>query len=178
MNCKVILSCALCVMMGICAAVGMSGCKKSSDVQATPVGILLSYDGCKEFQGSSDSRLAAALVSPTNDCIDYNYDGSSTLLLNHINAGFNCYPGEITADIVFNGNIITITEMERDNTADCICLYDVDYRLENLSPGLYTIRVIELYVEGDDQPLEFSVELFSAITGRFCVERNHYPWFE
>jgi hypothetical protein len=163
-------------MMGVFAAVGMSGCKKNSDVQTPPLGILLSYDGCKEFQGNSDSPLAVVLVPPTNDCIDYNYDGSSTLILNHINAGFNCYPGEITADIVFNGNIITITEKERDSAADCICLYDLEYNLENLPPGLYTIRVIGLYVEMDDEPLECSVELFSATTGRFCVERNYYPW--
>jgi hypothetical protein len=96
--------------------------------------------------------------------------------LKHINAGFNCCPGDITAEIEFKGNLIIITESEQEQGCHCLCLFDLDYEVTNLSPGRYTIRVAEPYVEENDQVLEFTLELFSATSGNYCLERNNYPW--
>ena len=46
-------------------------------------------------------------VSNNEDCIEYSYNGQ-TLTLKHINSAFNCCPGEITADIDINGDIVWI----------------------------------------------------------------------
>jgi hypothetical protein len=158
----------------VCFIIGIGGCKKSEETQVDPTGALLQYDGCKQFQGNSN--MGQVLVASTNDCLEYQYDGQSTLTLKHINAGFNCCPGDISAEIEFNGDSITITEIEQEQGCHCLCLFDLDYEVINLQPGRYTVRVIEPYVEENDQVLEFTLDLFSATSGSYCLERTFYPW--
>jgi hypothetical protein len=53
----------------------------------------------------------------------------------------------------------------------------VDYKINNLPPGEYTIKVNEVYLEEGDELLEFTVNLPpSPYSGIFCVFRSHYPW--
>jgi len=139
-----------------------------------PSGILLDYSGCKEFQKGTPIDS----VSPDQDCVEYQYDGTSLLLLKHINAGFNCCPDEILADITIEGNIITIEEDESLESGGCfcLCLFNVDYQISNLPPGEYTIRVFGMYLQEGDEILQFTVDLASSPSGIFCVYRDHYPW--
>jgi hypothetical protein len=171
MKFKAIYSIPLCVVCVICLMVG--GCKESAEVQADPVGTLLQFNGCKVFAASGQLSTAS---DAQNDCIEYQYNGTGRLMLRHVNAGFNCCPGIITATIVFNGNLVIITEAEQQQACRCDCLFDLDYEINNLSPGQYTIRIIEPYVETGDQLLEFNVNLSSATSGSFCLPRNYYPW--
>jgi hypothetical protein len=175
MNRSKLLLCVLCaVTVVMCAAFG--GCKKSSETQLPPSGVLLEYNGCKQF--TAGSQRAGALQTQRSDCFEFQYNGENTLRLRHINAGFNCCPGEITAEITFNGNIISITEIEQQQACRCLCLFDLDYEMINLPPGRYTIRVVEPYREENDQLMEFAVELSSANSGTFCLERTYYPWIQ
>ena len=136
----------------------------------------LRYPQCKTFQ----TGALADIIPPDQDCIEYQYDGEGTLVLDHINAGFNCCPSNLTADISIEQSLITITEYEHfDNTGPCycLCLFDVDYQINNLPPGEYTIKVNEVYLEEGDELLEFTVNLPpSPYSGSFCVFRSHYPW--
>jgi hypothetical protein len=155
--------------------VSAAACKKSSEV--TPTGTLLQFNGCKQFMTNASRQFDEFAPGPNEDCIEYQYNGTNTLTLRHINAGFNCEPGEITADIEFNGNVITITEKESQQAAaDCLCLFDIDYEIINLVPGEYTLRVIGLYVDPNDQVLEFPLQLLSETSGNYCLQRNYYPW--
>ncbi len=173
MNWKKSIPCVLCFVIVTCFLVAPGGCKKSEDLQGDPVGALLQFNGCKQSQFQrNNNHMAGVLTAGIDDCIDYSYDGESTLTLRHINAEFNCCPVEITADIECNGNLITITEREQDQLCDCMCLFDMDYEVINLEPGRYTIRVIEPYVSGNEEVLEFTVDLFSHTSGSYCVERN------
>ena len=125
--------------------------------------------GCKSFADKSDTT--------TEDCISWTYDGQSVLSIHHINAAFNCCPGELSFDIDVAGGIITVTEIEDDQGCDCICLFDVDYDIVGILPGEYTIVIVEPYViPGLADPLEFAVDLNAAGSGLFCVPRDHYPW--
>jgi hypothetical protein len=142
----------------------------------TPSGSLLDYFGCKPVRtGSSPDSITS-----DQDCLEYQYDGEGTFLLNHINAGFNCCPSNLTADITIQDNVISITEYEHFDTTGpcyCLCLFDVNYQIDNLPPGEYTIEVIELYLEEGDEPLEFTVDLPAfPYSGSYCVTRDHYPW--
>ena len=139
-----------------------------------PIGILLDYFGCKEFQKGTPMDG----TPPDQDCIEYQYDGTGVLLLKHINAGFNCCPDDILADITIEDNIITIEEDEslESGGCPCLCLFDVYYRISNLPPGEYTIRINGLYLEEGDEILQFTVDLASSPSGIFCVYRDHYPW--
>ena len=140
-----------------------------------PTGILVNQTGCKAFHiGSpSDSTLS------DQDCIEYQYDGDSLLLLKHINAGFNCC-SQILSDIRIEDSIITIEEsefFENGAACDCGCLFDLDFEIRNLGPGEYAIKVIEPYVHPGEELLQFTVSLSSSpSSGVFCAHRDCYPW--
>lgn len=137
---------------------------------AGPVGELMSVTGCK---GLSAAKTADT-VPPDKDLIEYYYNGNS-LFLKHVNAGFNCC-SDAYADIAVVGDVITIDEKEGGMFCYCLCLIDLDFRIRNLEPGLYTIRVNELCLHENDQKLEFNVNLFSSPAGSYWVIRDHYPW--
>ena len=162
--------------MGLCVFVSVVllgvSCKNSPGNQLLPSGVLIEYQGCKEWTTGIETGTDAA---KNQDCIEYVYDGQS-LILKHVNAGFNCCPGEILADIDIVGNLITITENEQEAGCFCLCLFDLDFEIINLQPGDYTIRVNELYIQDGDDVLEFTLQLVSGTTGVFCLKRSYYPW--
>lgn len=161
-----------------------AGCSSNNtagvDPEATgPTATLISYTGCKEF---ASAKIADGTPAD-QDCIEYEYDGDSVLLIRHINAGFNCCPDLLTAVISIVNNTISITEEELliSGGCRCLCLFDLDYKIRNLPPGEYRIVVIEPYTgepwgPEDEEMLEFTVDLSSSASGSYCVERNHYPW--
>jgi len=132
--------------------------------------VILSADDCKSF-----SETALEDIKPNQDCIEYSYDGESTLHLKHINTGFNCCP-RIKKNVRVEGNVIIIEEIEIEGLCDCLCLFDLDYDVTNITPGEYIITVEEPLVQKGDVTLEFAVNLTTNPTGIFCVERNYYPW--
>lgn len=138
-----------------------------------PAGSLVSYSGCKKSQSVNSTD-----ETPSNkDCIEYQYDGESVLTIKHSNAGFNCCPDEILAEIHICDNEIVINEKEEMALpCPCLCLYDLKYEITGLIPGEYKIKVIEPYVMEGEDILETSVDLYSSNSGSFCVERIHYPW--
>ena len=141
--------------------------------QTDSLGRLTGYSDCKS------GGLATSLTGrPTGeDCIEYDHDSVSTLLLTHVNAGFNCCPDSLTAEIRITEDSIIISETELlTNPCDCLCLFDLDYEITNLPPGTYTIRVNELNLQEGDEILEFTVDLSASPSDEHCLSRNHYPW--
>jgi hypothetical protein len=135
-------------------------------------GILTGATGCKSF--AKEGREGG---SSSQDCLAYQYDGTSLLTLKHINAGFNCCPGEIFISVTVQDNVITIQEGETDALCDCLCLFDLDMQIPDLAPGQYLIVVQGMYVHHDtDTWLELVADLSSATSGSHCVERTYYPW--
>jgi hypothetical protein len=139
----------------------------------SPQGRLVGRTNCK---GSLQANSQGTIRTTNQECVEYVYDGRSVLRLKHVNAGFNCCPGTITADILTLGDEIRIKEKESSSLCDCNCLYDIDYEFVYVSPGIYRISVVGPYQIEGDPPLEFLVDLDGAASGSFCVERTHYPW--
>jgi len=137
-----------------------------------PSGDLLEMTGCLLQQPPETATIS---VPSDQDCIEYSYNGAGLLTLRHLNAGFNCCPEYETMVQIVEG-VITIEEIEIAGMCDCLCLFDLDYRIINLPPGQYTIQVIEPYTTETDEKLEFTVDLQSTPNGMFCVSRDHYPW--
>lgn len=172
MNNKQRYLCSALILLLLIAGCTEKDTTSFNPINSGPAGRLVDYGGCKDFKGAE----ALDGAPPDKDCIEYMYNGERVLLLKHINAGFNCCPVEILADISIEGNIITIEESEAESACDCLCLFDLDYEIKNLQPGEYTIRIIEPYTTGDDEKLEFTVDLSSSPSGSYCVDRKHYPW--
>jgi len=151
------------------------GCKNCTDIEADPVGELLASTNCKHTQSQLNDIRAGNLIA--DDCVSFSYDGDGTLMIKHINAGFNCCPGRITAEIEINENRITIVEKESESGCHCLCLYDLDYKIENLPPGEYIFQIVEPYISAEDAPIEITLKLKSAIPWDYCFPRKNYPWF-
>ncbi len=129
-------------------------------------GEVIGFGECKIFEKESSDQ----------DCLFYEYDGQGLLTLSHVNAAFNCCPGQIVADISVEDGIIVISESETEPQCDCICLFDVDMEVHYLPPGQYTIQVNELYLGPGDEPLYLTVDFTGPNSGSLCLPRANYPW--
>jgi hypothetical protein len=163
----------------VCAAVSLAifipACDKETPTKPTgnltPAAALVGQTGCKAYRAPVGSERA-----PSPDCFRYRLEDGHTLLIKHINAALNCCPGDITADIRIQNDTITIVERESQPGCHCLCLYDLDYRFENIGAGTYTIVFIEPYRNESDEPLGATIDLSASPSGEFCVERTAYPW--
>ena len=111
--------------------VGLTSCKK--EFPNDPLSIKdLSVSDCKTKGGSSNGIDPEYITLKTVD--DY------YLLVNHINAMFNCEPGQITVTIKISSNEISMDENESSSLADCICPYDIDFKLGPLQYDTYILK--------------------------------------
>ncbi len=137
-----------------------------------PSGELVDYVGCFKSLNATDT------IESNWDCLEYEYDGGSTLTLNHINAGFNCC-AIVGAEIIIEDSLIMIVESETFDSLGpcfCLCLFDLEFEIINLPPGTYTIVVEEVALYEEDF-IEFTINLTTTpITDSYCVFRDHYPW--
>ncbi len=143
-------------------------CKSTNISPDNVEGLLLNYEGCKNTQAhtTADRRQPTGVVQ---ECIQYQYDGSSKLLIKHINALFNCCPGEIKAGFEFTENMITIREWSTEHACRCKCHFDVNYQFSNINSGNLIIRID---CEGD-RTREFTLNLDAAHSGSRCWDS---PW--
>lgn len=139
----------------------------------TPAGRLTSATDCKTF----NDPAVESILSSSESCVEYNYDAANkTLFLKHVNAGFNCCPGTLSANITLVENIITIAESEQEAACHCNCLFDLTFEITDLKPGAYRIVMVEPYLHDDDPALSFLLDLTTEPNGNVCVPRVHYPW--
>jgi hypothetical protein len=124
--------------------------------------------------------FAGSDISPYLDCLEYEFDGVSRLVLKHVNTCFNCCPQSISGYVTLGGSTLHVWEEEDFGGGEpcpCLCLFDLDIVRDPVLPGIYTIVVHEEYVWEGDQ-LEFEVDLTEACSGSYCVYRDDYPWGE
>lgn len=142
------------------------GCKTNSinnNENLNPEGSLLNYGGCKGETAGTFQGQDGVNQGETQECIIFEYAGN-TLNLKHVNAYLNCCPDEITADILFQGQSIVITEKEAELGCFCTCYYDIDYQLNNIARGTYTISI----KYGDEVRIECTIDLVSNSQGEIC----------
>jgi len=167
-----------CIVFPLLFAVVLTACNEQDpgtdpDPTVTPSAQLIAATDCKEFDGSA---LAAA-SSSSESCVQFIYDpGKQELRLTHVNAGFNCCPGQLSIETRIDAGIISVFEKEREAGCYCDCLYDLDIVIRNLAPARYRIVFIEPYRHPDDAELSFIMDLRSETSGTNCVPRTHYPW--
>ena len=151
----------------------LAGCSSDTAGPAAvgPIGHLVDFTGCKSgtLRGSDETPFDL-------DCIEYSYR-HGTLNLKHVNAAFNCCP-EFLASLRVSGDTISIVEEELVGGCHCLCLYDLEYEVDGLAPGVYRVIVSEECLLETDAPLEFTMDLRASPAGACCVGRDHYPWTE
>jgi len=127
-------------------------CEKENSPKLPSVG-KITYGDCKPITKKSGE----------SEYLEYKTVDTDYLQINHINAWFNCEPGEIfvTAELI-NGAIV-VDAYEETALANCICPYDLSYRIGPLNYGRYIIRILR----GD---IEFSINFNSSTKGVFRIE--------
>ena len=146
-------------------------------------GYLTGHSGCKSnlVDGRpGDQTAATGNPSDNETCVVYSYDmDTEQLTFTHVNAAFNCCPDDFKADFVIDGHTITVTEDEvLVDPCLCLCLYDVDYLMTGLAPGVYDLVINEKYT-ADGPPLRVRIYLTESVTDEtVCIPRDGYPWGE
>ena len=79
----------------------------------------------------------------------------------------------------FEGSKITLDEYLTEWGCACLCLYDLDYQINNVPPGVWFIKVDnpEYYGSFDDgKIIDFVLDLTPGLEGNYCVDRPYLPW--
>ncbi len=174
-NFKIIRGAALALVAAalITAAVLFAGCGEEERVTGSKTaagGGLVSHTGtCKDYSDALND------FPMSSECARFEFDGE-TLTIAHINAGFNCCPGEILSDVVISDSTILIKEDESEGLCDCLCLFDTYYQFYGIEPGVYTITFTGPCLNEEDELLTVEADLSGPASGNRCVDRSHYPW--
>ncbi len=142
-------------------------CNKEDPAVQNTNGKLINISECKSGKSS---------VADTFSCVEYTFEPSSgKLLLKHVNSAFNCCPLEVTCTFSIVNDTIIIEEMESEPACNCDCLYDLDIEISGITAKIYRLKFIEPYL-GDQEPLDFYIDIPSEPAGIKCVSRSNYPW--
>jgi len=143
------------------------------NVPSSISGTLVHATECKENLYGIDAGSMVNL-----DCVTWDWDGSDTLKVTHVNAALNCCPGTIVGLVDINGSNITIEETEGDDApmCHCLCLYDLYYEISGITGGVVTITLIEPYIADYADPFTVTVDLDEEPEGSLCLYRGTYPW--
>lgn len=133
---------------------------------------LTSHSDCK----NSKKNQQVSTPADTLSCVEYRYDPVEKILkISHLNAGFNCCPGELDCKADIQNRELIITESEEEAGCNCMCLFDLEIEITDLEPGIYTLRMAEPYI-GQQALLKDTLDLNAAPSGSFCVVRKDYPY--
>ena len=150
----------------------LPGCEQEKEYNLAISGKLVDHSECKGFKSAG----SYATTPDNQSCAVFTYDTeSSTLLIKHVNAAFNCGADSIYCIVSNDRNSILIEEHERNALTHCNCLYDLDIEIKDLPPGAFIIKFIEPYC-GEQETLQFRVDLVREKQGQYCVTRTGYPW--
>ncbi len=142
-----------------------------SENQPTAAG-LIEVTGCKSNEKSGE----LISVADTLSCVKYEFIAADKFLrIKHINAAFNCCPGEITSEINFNKDTLIIKEKESESLCDCNCLYDLEFEAGEIPDNTFILKIVEEYQTGEEE-LVFEININEDTNGEFCVTRKDYPW--
>jgi hypothetical protein len=146
-----------------------STCKKEA---VNVNGKVTGHSDCKSFKSANNGDE----IPDTLSCVDYSFIASENkLILKHINAAFNCCPGELSCKVSFTKDTIVIQEFEEMHACDCDCLFDVDIEVNGVNAKKYYLKFIEPYC-GEQEKLFFEIDLQNQQEGTHCAFRNQYPW--
>ena len=91
----------------------------------------VSNDGCKSYY----TRNFPA------EHVELKTVNKNKLQITHVNATLNCQPGNISFESQAGKGIVIINEKSSENSANCVCYYDLIYTVEVPSYGTYKLNI-------------------------------------
>ncbi len=119
----------------------MAGCGSTEDV--TSIGLRnFSNSGCKQ-ETQTETRAAYGLFG--EEKIVYEASNNGKLVVKHFNAVFGC-DANISAEAHLDkdNKTIVINEAATNESANCVCSYDLTMEVGELQEGSYTLKVVRL----------------------------------
>jgi hypothetical protein len=112
----------------------VAGCNRENNFSNTGEIIIdnVKHGGCKN---TSNTRSAEA------EEIQLIAVSATQLKVIHRNAIFNCCPKSLIVECNADENTIFIVEKEEEHGCKCICPFDLEYVINSLSEGTYTIKI-------------------------------------
>jgi hypothetical protein len=169
-------SLAVIMVLALC----IFGCSNSTAPEsAEPANRLIAASGCGGFSETKRAEIGIASV-PTSDqtCLVWEYDQSaSRLTVSHLNGAFNCCT-QPNGAVNTGSSHLWIIEFETGPVCRCLCLYDLQFEIHDISPQTYTLAIISDYTPTGDQPITTEIDLESQLSGMICFDRTGYPWAE
>jgi len=138
-------------------AIALTSCKK--EFPDDPLAIdKLSVSDCKT---KGDNSKAADPEYITIKTVDDYY-----LKFSHINSILNCEPGIITVGIEIKSDTISVNETEESSLANCVCPYDIEFRLGPLEYGIYPVK----FQKGGNTFIEYSLNYNKSTDVRIDIQ--------
>lgn len=166
---KSILSiiCGLVLMM-----MGMYGCSSDEAVQFHVREF--ANTGCKSMSATRGETGDSEFYTLRPEYVEYKALANGYLSLNHVNACFNCEPGELKMQATISGNEIRIVETEEYPGANCICPYDLYCEIGPLENSDYTIVFINGYdlssAKHAEERFRFNISYNNSLKGKLNIK--------
>lgn len=125
--------------------------------------------------GGFDSREYQIEPPVDSACVFWSYDNERTLWLTHYNTVFNCGLYDLTAVIAVDTGGIWIEEKALINPMHCICPFDIDMIVNNVSRDVQMIYIVNStwsgseWIPGEDT-VQFMIDLTSDSSGFHCYD--------
>lgn len=148
-----------------------SSCGRADEPVLDPVMTASSDMVCK-YNGA----LKGESIESNQTCVLWEYTEDGLFSMTHLNAGFNCCPEAILTSMTFSGDTIYVSERDSLQGCKCECLYDIDFVISNLQAKKYILSFEEINVQEPNQPLVFEIDLENENIGKYCENRDFYPW--
>lgn len=152
-------------------AIGLSSCSSDNENEGStdPSNFHMrnvANSGCKAFPFAAAARK---MPMDIQKYIEYKALTDGYLSINHVNAMFNCEPGELKMQAIVSGNEIRILETEEQAGANCVCYYDLYCEVGPLSYGNYTVIICHDSLE----VVRFTISNKKGLNGRYNIENNY-----
>ena len=147
--------------------IGLGSCD-NEDNESAKAGVQVknfANSGCKN---AGTARTRGGLFPGRPEYIEYKAINDGYLSVNHVNAMFNCEPGELKMQATLEGHNIKILETEEQSFANCICPYDLYCEVGPLSDGDYTVIICKGSYEYEYA--HFNISYKKGLNGKFEQE--------
>lgn len=152
--------------------IGGMGCEKSGNTTNTFQLTDFSYVGCKETtDGANSPKSSNGVLADEQEYIMYKAVNPTYLEVQHINAVFNCCPGKLIAESAISNDTIKIMEDESEHSCDCICKYDLHFKIGPLNYKKYHI----VLYKSNRNYAEFDLDFNITTDGVFTINPQKQP---